>query len=81
MAQQQDSFEQGQRVGDAEKVNINRAGRDDLMRVYRIGDELADRIIHYREEHGPFKRPEDLLQVPGIGPDLVQQDAAGQISV
>ena len=30
-------------------------------------DGLADRIVSYRGEHGPFERVEDLLEVPGIG--------------
>ena len=28
---------------------------------------LAERIIAYRTEHGPFRRVEDLLEVKGIG--------------
>jgi competence protein ComEA len=33
----------------------------------REGTVVTQRIIAYRREHGPFQRPEDLLQVSGIG--------------
>lgn len=33
-----------------------------------VGPRLAERIDAYREEHGPLRRPEDLLGVRGIGP-------------
>jgi len=32
-----------------------------------IGEVLANRIIEYREDNGPFKRVEDLSNVSGIG--------------
>ena len=32
-----------------------------------IGDVLAQRIIDYRQRHGPFRSTEDLLNVKGIG--------------
>jgi competence protein ComEA len=78
---EQDNFDQGENVPSNERVNVNRASREDLARVYRIGDDLAARIVQYREQHGPFKRVEDLEQVAGIGPDLVRSDARGQITV
>ncbi len=49
------------------KVNINSAGLNELQKLPRIGPKLAQRILDYRKEHGPFKRPEDLLKVKGIG--------------
>jgi competence protein ComEA len=76
-----DKFDRGRSVGAQDRVNINSASREELARVYRIGDDLADRIARYREEHRPFQRPEDLEKVPGIAPDLVRHDAAGQITV
>jgi competence protein ComEA len=32
-----------------------------------VGKTLAQRIVDFRKEHGPFKRVEDLLKVKGIG--------------
>jgi competence protein ComEA len=33
----------------------------------RVGPVIAGRIIEYRETHGPFQRPEDIMKVKGIG--------------
>jgi competence protein ComEA len=49
------------------KVAINRASAQELDALPGVGPVLAERIVSYREEHGPFSTVEDLLQVPGIG--------------
>ena len=48
-------------------VDINAAGAEELQRLTGIGPALAGRIIEYREEHGPFRSAEELLEVKGIG--------------
>lgn len=48
-------------------VNINTANPEELQRLTGVGPVLAERIVSYREEHGPFAAPEDLLSVSGIG--------------
>lgn len=48
-------------------IDINAAGLDELQKLTGIGPSLAQRIIDYREEHGPFQSLEDLLEVKGIG--------------
>ena len=54
--------------GDAQgRVNLNTADLAELCALPGIGDALAGRIIAYREEHGPFARPEDVMRVAGIG--------------
>ena len=50
-----------------EKININTAGADELMRLNGIGEKLAGRIIADREENGAFARIEDITRVSGIG--------------
>jgi len=58
------------REGEAElpqKIDINRAEPWLLEALPGIGEVLAQRIVDYRSENGPFKRIEDLLQVEGIG--------------
>ena len=50
-----------------EKININTAGADELMRLKGIGEKLAGRIIADREENGVFARIEDITRVSGIG--------------
>jgi competence protein ComEA len=51
----------------ARPIDLNRAGADELTSVPGIGKTLAQRIVEFREQHGPFKRVEDLMKVKGIG--------------
>ena len=51
---------------ETEKININTAPIEELLRLKRIGPKYAQRIIDYREQN-PFKKPEDIAKVPGIG--------------
>jgi competence protein ComEA len=51
-----------------QKIDINRAEPWLLEALPGIGEVLAQRIVDYRSENGPFKRIEDLLKVSGIGP-------------
>jgi competence protein ComEA len=49
------------------KININTASADELAQLKGVGEKKAALIIEFRETNGPFKLPEDLLKVPGIG--------------
>ncbi|MEZ5406456.1 MAG: ComEA family DNA-binding protein [Acidimicrobiales bacterium] len=49
-------------------VDLNRATAAELEQLPGIGPSLAAAIVTWRTEHGPFKRVDDLLDVPGIGP-------------
>lgn len=51
---------------EASKVNINTAGKDELMTLTGIGETRAEAILAYRQETGGFQAPEDLMQVEGI---------------
>jgi competence protein ComEA len=50
-----------------QKLDINRAEPWLLEALPGIGEVLAQRIVAYRDDNGPFKRIEDLLKVSGIG--------------
>ena len=56
-----------------EKVDLNRATAAELDALPGIGPSKAAAIVKYREEKGPFRTVEDLLDVPGIGPALLEQ--------
>jgi competence protein ComEA len=49
------------------RVRINHATLSELETLPGVGPVLAQRIVDFREEHGPFQTVEDLLDVPGIG--------------
>jgi len=51
-----------------QKIDINRAEVWLLEALPGIGEITARAMVDYRNEHGPFKRAEDLLKVSGIGP-------------
>ena len=49
------------------KININTASEAELTQLSGVGPKTAASIIQYREEVMPFKTPEDLMNVKGIG--------------
>lgn len=50
-----------------DKININRADEKELDKLPGIGPAMAGRIVDYRKEKGPFRSPEELKKVRGIG--------------
>ena len=56
-------------------VDLNTASSALLEHVSGIGQRLAERIVDYRREQGPFRRRQDLLSVEGLGPKTYRQCA------
>ena len=56
-------------------VNVNTASRHLLTYVSGLGPTLAQNIVDYRAEHGPFASRAELLKVPRLGPAAYQQCA------
>lgn len=54
-------------------IDINQAEKEEFMALPGIGEVLAQRILDYREEHGPFPAPEHLLNVRGIGKTRMEE--------
>jgi competence ComEA-like helix-hairpin-helix protein len=48
-------------------VNINRAGRDDLMKIPGISAGIAAAIISYRNDVKPFETISEVIEVRGVG--------------
>jgi competence protein ComEA len=53
--------------GSPTPVDLNSAPVDVLTGIPGIGEVMAQRIVDWREEHGPFRRVEDLMKVKGVG--------------
>lgn len=49
------------------KIRLNSATAAELEELPGVGPVLAAAIVAYREQHGPFKTVEDLLDVTGVG--------------
>lgn len=49
------------------RVDLNRAGVVELMELPGIGEKVAERIVEYRKENGPFRETRELMNVRGIG--------------
>jgi competence protein ComEA len=62
------------------RVNINEASKAELMTLAGVGAGTADRIIAHRTSNGPFKRPQDLEKVAGVGKGVLEKNA-GRIAV
>ncbi|HZP36181.1 MAG TPA: helix-hairpin-helix domain-containing protein [Methylomirabilota bacterium] len=62
------------------KVNINEASKTELMKLAGVGAGSAQKIIEYREAHGPFKKAQDLEKVEGIGKGVLEKNS-GRITV
>ena len=54
-----------------EKINLNTADQYDLRRLPGIGEKRAQDIVDYREAHGPFQSVDELDNVSGIGPGIL----------
>src|SRR4051794_23864819 len=48
-------------------VNLNAATATELEALPGVGPKTAARIIEYRQKNGPFKKIEELMNVPGVG--------------
>jgi uncharacterized protein len=57
-------------------ININTASKSLLSYVSGIGEKLAENIVQYRMENGPFQDRKELKKVPRLGDKAFQQGAA-----
>ena len=55
------------------KIPLNIATVDQLMKIDGMTEELAKAIVEYREKSGFFKKPEDLLKVPGVTKEIYEK--------
>ena len=53
-------------------LNLNTATQEELTLLPGIGVKKAEAIIAFRQQH-PFKSPEELAEVKGIGPKMIER--------
>lgn len=61
---------EGTGTNTSDKVNINKASKEELMKLNGLGESKAEAIITYRNNNGMFKTIEDIKNVSGIGDAL-----------
>lgn len=59
-----------------EKIRLNSANAAQLQQLSGIGEKKAQAIIEYRQKNGAFKSIDELQNVKGIGPALLQKNKA-----
>jgi competence protein ComEA len=57
----------------AHPIDLNQAGRAELLQLPGVGDGLAERIENYRQEHGGFRTVDELRQVRGVGATMLER--------
>lgn len=56
----------GKALAPGQRIDLNRAPVTELMRLPGVGEKRAKAIVAYRAKQ-PFRRPEDVLAVKGLG--------------
>lgn len=54
------------------KISINDSDADELDQLPGVGPSIASKIIDFRERNGPFRSLEQLTEVSGIGPKMLE---------
>jgi competence protein ComEA len=47
-------------------LNLNKASAEELGALQGVGEVMAQKIIAYREQHGGFRRPQELIILEGF---------------
>lgn len=54
-------------------LDINQATKEDLMKVYGIGDKISDRILEQKQKLGAFVSMEQMNDVWGLSPEVIEK--------
>ncbi|ATZ66470.1 MULTISPECIES: ComEA family DNA-binding protein [Acinetobacter] len=57
-----------------DKISLNQANLQQLQSLSGVGEKKAQAIIEYRQKHGAFKALDELMNVKGIGPKLLEKN-------
>lgn len=58
---------------ESEKININTATKEELMKLNGVGSVTAENIINYREHNNGFLDVDELTEVSGIGKKTLEK--------
>lgn len=61
-------------AADDPRIDLNTATVEQLMTLDRIGEVVAQRIVAYRDQNGPFAVVEDLMKVKGVGEKVFERN-------
>ena len=54
-------------------LDINAATKEDLMKIYGIGDKISDRILEQKEKYGAFLSMEQMQEIWGLSPEVIEK--------
>ena len=54
-------------------LDINEASKEDLMKIYGIGDKISDRILEQKGKLGAFVSMEQMHDVWGLSPEVIEK--------
>jgi competence ComEA-like helix-hairpin-helix protein len=54
-------------------LDINQATKEDLVKVYGIGDKISDRILEQKEKYGAFVSMEQMDDIWGLSPEVLEK--------
>ncbi len=67
---------EAQSAGQHQSININTSSIEQLVLLKGIGESKAKAIVEYRESNGKFKKIDELVNVKGVGTQLVEKNRA-----
>ena len=59
-----------------DKISLNQANVQQLQTLIGVGEKKAQAIVEYRQKNGGFKTVDELVNVKGIGPKLLEKNKA-----
>ena len=59
-----------------DKISLNQANVQQLQTLNGVGEKKAQAIVEYRQKNGGFKTIDELVNVKGIGPKLLEKNKA-----